>query len=394
MKKTLIDLNQRFLNKAIVEMHMSELFRIFVVDDDPLMLDIMRAILEPDSAVETFASVEDCLPRLTEEKPDMFLLDVGLPGMDGYAFCRQLKDDAVFRRIPVTFVSAHDDIDARVCGYDAGGEDFVVKPFGTEELRRKVRVTKQLVLDRQSLEEQLGSAEYLSSLALAGMDEGGIALQFMSRLIAWENEREVADGLLDLMQRYRLNGVVQTRVARRKLTVSAAGVNLPIEMSVLDHVSGLGRIFEFKSRGVHNFERVSLMVNNLPLHDPDYCGRLRDNLSIAAQGADSRLRAIEIEETNRRNHAIAMTVTESVRAALADLKLTYQQDKFRSSELIMEMEKGLADSFVHLGLTDGQELYLTNLVNDYMQRLVTQFDRSEETYSALQNLGEQLGQLQ
>lgn len=355
----------------------------------------MRCILEPDCAVETFDSVEACFFRLAEEKPDMFLLDVSLPGMDGYAFCRQLKDDAAFRRIPVTFVSSHDDIDARLSGYDAGGEDFVVKPFDPEELRRKVRVARQITYDKQALEEQLGSAEYLSSLALAGMDEGGIALQFMSQLIAWETEREVADGLLDLLRRYRLSGVVQTRIAQRKLTVSAAGVNLPIEVSVLDHVSALGRIFEFKSRSVHNFERVSLMVSNLPLSDPDYCGRLRDNLSIAAQGADSRLRAIEIEEASRRNnHGVAMKAMESVRTAITELKESHHQDNIQSSALMLELEEGLMNSFVHLGLTDNQEQFLGNLVNGFMQRLAGQFDRSEETCKVLQSLSEQLGQLQ
>ena len=105
---------------------MSASFKVYVVDDDPVVLDIMHAILEPDCQVETFPSAEDCLMQLESEKPDFFLLDVNLPGMDGYTLCRQIKDNPALRSIPVTFVSSNDTIEERITGYDAGGEDFIV----------------------------------------------------------------------------------------------------------------------------------------------------------------------------------------------------------------------------------------------------------------------------
>lgn len=275
---------------------MSEPFKVFAIDDDPVVLDVMRAILESECTLETFENAEACMARLDAEKPGMFLLDINLPGMDGYSFCRQLKDDGLLSRIPVTFVSSNDTIEARLAGYDAGAEDFIVKPFAPEEVLRKIKGAQQIALSKRSLEEQSEASEYLATLALASMDEAGLVLQFMSKLIAWDSEQEIAECLLELMQRYKLDGVVQTRVAQRTLTLSAAGANLPLETSIVNHVRGLERIFEFCNRSVHNFERVTLMVNNMPLADPDFCGRLRDNLSVAAQGADSRLLAIETTE--------------------------------------------------------------------------------------------------
>ena len=253
---------------------MSPSFKVFAVDDDPVVLDILRAILEPDCEIQTFSSVEDCQARLATEKPDLFLLDVNLPGIDGYTFCRQIKDAFETRRIPVIFVSGNDTIEERIKGYDAGGEDFIVKPFEPEELLRKFMVAQSRVLSQRSLTTQAEEAEMLSSLVMASMDETGILLQFMSKLIAMESAEDVADGLLELMRRYRLDGVVQTRLGSVTQTRSAAGKNLPLEVAVIEHVRGQGRIFEFSRRSVHNFERVTLMVNTLPLNDPDYCGRL------------------------------------------------------------------------------------------------------------------------
>lgn len=75
---------------------------------------------------------------------------------------------------------------------------------------------------------------------MASMDETGILLQFMSKLIAMETQREIADELLELLRRYRLDGVVQTRAGDQALTVSAAGVDLPLEVAIIEHVRKQG----------------------------------------------------------------------------------------------------------------------------------------------------------
>ena len=126
---------------------------------------------------------------------DLAILDVMLPGMDGYTLCRRIKDTPALRNIPVTFVSSNDTIEERVTGYDAGGEDFIVKPFEPEELLRKLLVAQNMIAGQRSLAVQAEEAELLSSLVMANMDETGILLQFMSKLIAMESDDEIATGL-------------------------------------------------------------------------------------------------------------------------------------------------------------------------------------------------------
>lgn len=372
---------------------MSDAFRVFAIDDDPLILEIMREVLEPDCVVETFDSAESCLPRLEVERPGMFLLDVSLPGMDGYGLCRRIKDDESLRDIPVTFVSSHDTIDARLKGYDAGGEDFIVKPFAPEEVRRKIKVAQQLILSKKSLEEQAKAANSFSMMMMASMGESGIVMQFLGKLFSWNSEQEVAAGLLELLQSYQLEGVAQTRVAQRTLTLSAAGANLPLEVSVLNHVRSQGRIFEFRNRGVYNCQHITVMVNNMPVHDPDLCGRLRDHLSLVAQGADSRLQAIETEEANRRNRAGIDDALQNIRESLSAMRQAHGQDRAASSQLLIELEQSLAKSFVHLGLTTDQEQHMEDLVQDFMKRMMEQQDRGEELFEILQRLTETLGRL-
>jgi CheY-like chemotaxis protein len=81
-------------------------FRVFVIDDDEVVREMLAALLEDDCRVSTFVSAEDYLERAAQGSPDMFLLDVVMPGMNGYELCRRLKDDFDTQDISVTFISA------------------------------------------------------------------------------------------------------------------------------------------------------------------------------------------------------------------------------------------------------------------------------------------------
>jgi DNA-binding response OmpR family regulator len=372
---------------------MNQPLKVFAVDDDPLVVEVMRTILETDCELHTFESAEACLARLATGLPDLVFLDVKLPGIDGYVFCQRIKTEFSGTHVPVIFVSSHESIEERIQGYDAGGDDFIVKPFEPEELLRKFKIAEQRIVEKRQQTVQIEEAELLSSLVMANMDETGILLQFMSKLIAMQSADEIAAELLELMRRYGLDGVVQTRVGGEAKTRSAAGSDLPLEVSVIEHVVGQGRIFEFRRRGVHNFERVTLMVNNLPLENPDFCGRLRDHLSVAAQGADSRLKTLQDEDAARRAQKIILLALESVGDTIMEMQESHRVNTAASSKLINELQGTLLDSFYRLGLTDNQEKFLQNMVGDFMARMAALLTRGDETQAMLQRLSTQLGEL-
>lgn len=363
---------------------MSSNTTIYAVDDDPMILDIYASLLGEEFNLRTFPSCEACTEAVALSVPDIFLLDIELSGVDGYTLCRQLKENDASRDAPVIFVSSHDNINERLAGYDSGAEDFIIKPFSPDELLRKVRVSEQIIANKKNLREQLSMSEQLSSLALASMDEAGLVLQFMSKLIGWSDEVEIASGLLELMQRYGLSGAVQTRTANRRYSLSPAGANLPLEVSVLNHVSTMETIFEFRNRGVYNYPRATLMVSNMPLHDPDFCGRIRDNLAIAAAGASARLDAITAEE------AVRDTLI-NIRETISTIHQFHESTRVQTSELIFELDEELAKLFVSLGLTTGQENMFEDMIKEFMNRLTLIIDQGDDIQTSLQTLSEKLG---
>jgi putative two-component system response regulator len=114
--------------------------RVVVVDDVEGNIRLAAAVLEPEGYVITSASSgRDALASIARTPPDLILLDVMLPDLDGFEICRQLKSSAATRLIPVVLVTALRDPQDRLKGIDAGADDFISKPFNPHELRARVR---------------------------------------------------------------------------------------------------------------------------------------------------------------------------------------------------------------------------------------------------------------
>ena len=115
--------------------------RIVVIDDEPNMLRIASDLLKPEGyEVETYSKPADGLARLRERPPDLVLLDVRMPGMDGFQLLKELKSDRSLQSIPVLMVSVKKEEADVVAGLELGAEDYVRKPYQVRELVARIRV--------------------------------------------------------------------------------------------------------------------------------------------------------------------------------------------------------------------------------------------------------------
>ena len=113
---------------------------ILIVDDAPVQIELLNDILT--YADYTVLIAEDGITAIdiaASARPDLILLDVMMPGMDGYETCRRLKDDPALRDIPVVFQTGRIDAVGMATGFAAGGADHISKPFRIDELLRVVR---------------------------------------------------------------------------------------------------------------------------------------------------------------------------------------------------------------------------------------------------------------
>lgn len=114
---------------------------ILVIDDTVDISDILENVLSAEGwECHSAPDAEQGLAYALANPPDLILLDVTLPDMDGFEVCRRLRDDNKTADIPIIFLTAHARAHERVQGLDAGGNDYIVKPFNIDELLARVRV--------------------------------------------------------------------------------------------------------------------------------------------------------------------------------------------------------------------------------------------------------------
>jgi sigma-B regulation protein RsbU (phosphoserine phosphatase) len=127
--------------------------KLLIVDDTPENIQVLMGTLKDQYAIIAATNGEKALKlAVAKPQPDLILLDIMMPGMDGFEVCQRLKTDAVTCEIPVIFLSALDDTVNKVKGFSVGAVDYIAKPFHSEEVL--VRVNTHLTIHRLSHEVQ------------------------------------------------------------------------------------------------------------------------------------------------------------------------------------------------------------------------------------------------
>jgi DNA-binding response OmpR family regulator len=129
---------------------------IMVVDDDPDTVSILARHIQREgyTAIEA-SSGQDCLRLLRERSADLILLDLMMPGMDGFQVCRALKQDPKTAEIPIIMITARDDLDARAEGMRLGVSDFLAKPVFRRQLANRIRAQLEALAAGRATEAAL-----------------------------------------------------------------------------------------------------------------------------------------------------------------------------------------------------------------------------------------------
>lgn len=154
--------------------------RLLLVDDEPVNLQVLREVLAQDWRLIFATDGARALELAREQKPELVLLDVMMPDMDGYAVCAALKQDAATTHIPVIFVTALGDVSDETRGFEVGAVDYITKPISAPIVRARVRTHLSLVRAEELRATRLEIVQRLGRAAEYKDDETGLHVVRMS----------------------------------------------------------------------------------------------------------------------------------------------------------------------------------------------------------------------
>ena len=358
--------------------------RILIVDDDPVVAGMLGISLEAAGhEIIEANSGEEALARLAgqnaEQLPDVVFLDIEMGmGIDGYETCRRLRDSDLTRELPVIFLSGHDALDDRMRAYDAGGSDFMAKPFVPEDVLRKARIAIRHKRRQEAVVAEKSSSFEMAMTAMTSLGDTGVMLKFSRGALGCRTQRALAALTIESMRPFGIDCHVQLRTPAEVLTMTPQGPASPLEESVIERSRTMDRIFSFGNRLIVNYDNVSLLITNMPVSDSDLCGRIRDHAASIAEAAELAVGNIALRTDAMQRTNDLRTLADVSRRAIETLRGNYREMQLATRVEMENMTNTIEGMYVHLGLTNTQEYTISDTVRGSIDRVLTLFEGNSE----------------
>lgn len=372
--------------------------RILIVDDDPIVAGMLGiSLAAAGHGIVEANSGEDALARLddwsVEPLPDVVILDIEMGmGIDGYETCRRLKEADGTRDVPVIFLSGHDELEDRLRAYDAGGDDFMAKPFDPDEVLRKVAAAIRHRHRLLATAVESRSSFNAAMTAMTTLGESGVTLNFSRGALGCRTQAGLAQLIIESMAAFGIESHVQIRLPQEILTLTPQGAASPLEESVFEKMRTMGRIFSFKNRMIINHGTISILVTNMPVADDDLCGRIRDHGAMIAEAAALAVDNIHLRTQTIRRAGELRSLADASRTAVETLRGAYRDLQISTRLELETMTHSIEGMYVHLALTDKQEFAISDTVRDAVERVLALFERSSELDKSFAGIVEGLTQ--
>jgi DNA-binding response OmpR family regulator len=364
--------------------------KILLAEDDNFAAAAAAEMLSSDYDLRRVATGQAALNALAEERPDLVLLDVEMPGMSGYEVCRSLRDNPSIGDLPVIFLSGRVSEEDRLAGYEAGGDDYLTKPVSAAELRTKIKLQLASHAERIRLKQDVTGAFSTAMTAMSSTAEIGAVLQFMKTSFSCQDYAALCREVLNTLGAYGLEASVKIYGQQGSVSFSPNGPCSPLEDSVLTNMYKQGRMFEFGSRTSCSYEHITIIVKRVAGDDPERHGRMKDNLALLAEGADTRIVAMDSSATVTRQHAELARLTANTSKALHGIEQSHRAQGIKSNQIFQKLQTKFDNSMIFLGITQSQEEELANMLHDAAGEARALYDEGLKTGAHMESILKQI----
>ncbi|KPV95925.1 Response regulator MprA [Pseudoalteromonas sp. P1-9] len=342
---------------------------VLAIDDDKLIHQIIEKTLTDNNQVSHAYNGEEGIKMARDTHPDIILLDVEMPGINGFEVCSKLKQQRATQDIPIMFLSSRSSLEERIKGYNSGADDYIVKPFETEELLARIKVLHQYKKQSQSLKQDIEQAQNTAAIAMTDYSDMGRAMRYVSQTYGVKSLTRLSECLFEFFSPLNLNVVTAFWFESGNEFFSNNSAVCPLEKELMLNAKEGERFIDFGSRTIINYPNVSLLVKNMPVDDAPLYGRYKDLFPHILEATNAKLGTLELHnQLSEQAQQITKTfelVDSTLRAQLQSL---YNNSKV-SVELIETLYQRFCDTVPRLALESDQEEYILGSVEETVESL-------------------------
>ena len=367
-------------------------FNVLVVDDEMSLLQFYAVFLENAGYRVTMAQDGNQALNIVndvEDRFDLIFSDVKMPEMDGYEFCRQLRQIERYSDVPFVFVSGLTTLEEKLCGYEVGGTDYVAKPVEPQELIQKANHLIENYNAQRSLSAQLSESVNAAMQAMTYSSQLGQVVDFFKRSLVLNDLQSITELLFEFLDANGLAGAIQFYTPSGVVSYGNRGAVSPLESNVMELARNKGRFFDFTHRTIVNHDELSLMIKNMPSDNPERYGVLKDTLATLCEAIAARVKIFYAVDKEKQREAILATVEGAIDQMGRSLT-SIQKDNIAAIEVMMD---DIDDAMMSLGLTEEQETHIRGIAADCLQRVDKSFSKANQLREQFENVQMKLADL-
>ncbi|MEE4246293.1 MAG: response regulator [Kangiellaceae bacterium] len=360
--------------------------KVLIVDDEAMIRTAHKEMIRDRYEVATAESAADMFSQLESDKPNVILLDVGLPDLDGFQVCQQLHEQKLLEDIAVIFVSGAADLDTRIKAFDSGADDFIAKPMKRVELLSKIDFLTSRKEETKQLNQNLQAAQQTVMTVMSSSSELGRAMQFVEHSFSLFSVDALVSAAFSTLNSFGLRCAIATEVNETISYFSSEGNVKPIEQELLELLKPKGRFYDFNQRTQVNYSHISLLIKNMPLDDPERYGRLKDLIPAIVGCLNSRLNEIEAQENIISQANDLIYSFDVIQATMVSLTESLGNNQSSAAERLHKMVYELQIFIQKLGLEEDQENRVISYVDEAVEESLKLLDAGEKIFTSFEDI--------
>ena len=345
---------------------------VLVVDPDPIHQEILDGMLGQSMTVILASTAKEGLEIFDFKHPDLVILEIDIPDMNGYDLCRTLREHSGEAACAIIFLAEAMSLEDKMEGYRYGCDDFITKPFQPEEVVVKAQRTLEIKKVQKKILKESSEAMHTALIAMKQSSDMGFILRFMEGNATCRDFTTLGQALIDLLKHLSLQASLVFKVKPKNIFVGSPYDSLDVKQ--FNMCFEKERFVVQGDKLVVNQNIVSLLISNMPQANSKAYSELKDVLSMLMSSVEARAVSIDLDIQHKKKQNVRLEKTlDKCHQHLADVSATLAGHGDSMGIISNDLVHDIKDICLASSLSVDHENSIVDVFEDSLSRITQSY---------------------